>query len=81
MLEKVIEIIIDQTCAPASIHTSYIISFIIYLLEDEQELSLGMLICLQRIYNLWSIHAIILSILDVLYAFICYFIWFLGLAY
>ena len=23
MLEKVIEIIIDQTCAPASIHTSY----------------------------------------------------------
>ena len=36
--------------------------FIIYLLEDEQELSLGMLIRLQRIYNLWSIHAIILSI-------------------
>ena len=25
--------------------------FIIYLLEDEQELSLGMLIRLQRIYN------------------------------
>ena len=77
MLEKVIEIIIDQTCAPASIHTSKIISFIIYLLEDEQELSLGMLIRLQRIYNLWSIHAIILSILDVLYTFICYFIWIL----
>ena len=51
MLEKVIEIIIDQTCAPTSIHTSYIISFIIYLLEDEHELSLGMLIHLQRIYN------------------------------
>ena len=65
MLENVIEIIIDQTYAPASIHTSKIISFIIYLLEDEQELSLGMLIRLQRIYNLWSIHAIILSILDV----------------
>jgi hypothetical protein len=32
--------------------TSKIISFVItYLLEDEQELSLGMLICLQRIYN------------------------------
>ena len=43
MLEKVIEITLDQTCAPASIHTSYILSFIIYLLEDEQELSLGML--------------------------------------
>ena len=27
--------------------------FIIYLLEDEQELSLGMLICLQRIYNFY----------------------------
>ena len=26
-------------------------------------------------------HAIILSVLDVLYAFICYFIWFLGLTY
>ena len=35
MLEKVIEIIIDQTCAPASIHPSQIISFIIYLLEDK----------------------------------------------
>ena len=55
--------------------------FIIYLLEDEQELSLGMLIRLQRIYNLWSIHAILLSILNDLYAFICYFIWFLGLTY
>ena len=43
MLEKVIGIIIDQTYALASIHTSEIISFIIYLLEDEQELSLGML--------------------------------------
>ena len=46
-----VEIIIDQTCAPASIHTSQILSFIIYLLDDEQELSLGMLIRLQRIYN------------------------------
>jgi hypothetical protein len=34
--------------------TSKIISFVItYLLEDEQKLSLGMLICLQRIYNFW----------------------------
>ena len=78
MLEKVIEIIIDQTCAPASIHTSYIISFIIYLLEDEQELSLGMLIRLQRIYNLWSIHANILSFLDVLRSFYSNFISFFG---
>jgi hypothetical protein len=34
--------------------TSKIISFIItYLLEDEQELSLGILIRLKRIYNFW----------------------------
>ena len=39
--------------------------FIIYLLEDEQELSLGMLIRLQRIYNFWLFHAIIFSVLDV----------------
>ena len=36
--------------------------FIIYLLEDEHELSLGMLIRLQRIYNFWLFRAIILSI-------------------
>ena len=35
MLEKVIEIIIDQICAPSGIHTSKILAFIIYLLEDE----------------------------------------------
>ena len=35
MLEKVIEIVIDQTCALCSIHASKNISFIIYLLEDE----------------------------------------------
>ena len=52
VLEKVIEIIIDQTCAPDSTHTSQTISFIIYLLENDQELSLGMLIRLQHIYNL-----------------------------
>ena len=55
--------------------------FTIYLLEDKQELSLGMLIRLQRIYNFWLFHAIILSVLDVLYALICYFILFLGWTY
>ena len=72
-----IEIIIDQTYAPASIHTSLIISFIINLLEDEQELSLGMLICLQRIYNFLLFHAIILSVLDVygLYYALLYYFW------
>ena len=48
--------------------------FIIYLLEDEQELSLGMLICLQRIYGFWLFHAIILSFLDVLQSFYSHFI-------
>ena len=51
--------------------------FIIYLLEDEQELSLGMLIRLQRIYNFWLFHAIILSVLDVygLYYTLLYYFW------
>ena len=40
--------------------------FFIYVLEDEQELSLGMLIRLQRIYNFLLFHAVILSFLDVL---------------
>ena len=39
--------------------------FIINLLEDKQELSLGMLIRLQRIYNFWLFHAIIVSVLVV----------------
>ena len=43
--------------------------FIIYLLEDEQELSLGMLIRLQHIYNFLLFHAVILSFLDVLQSF------------
>ena len=36
---------------------------------------------LQRIYNFWLFHAIILSILDVLWALLCTFILFLGLTY
>ena len=39
--------------------------FIIYLLEDEQELSLGMLDSLQRIYKFLLFYAIILSVSDV----------------
>ena len=52
--------------------------FIIYLLEDEQELSLGMLIRLQRIYNFLLFHAVILSFLDVLQPFYSNFISFSG---
>src|SRR5215216_5761910 len=52
--------------------------FIIYLLEDEQELSLGMLIRLQRIYNFLLFHAVILSFLDVLQSFYNNFISFFG---
>jgi len=52
--------------------------FIIYLLEDEQELSSGMLICLQRIYNFWLFHAIIVSTFDVLYSFTSYIISYFG---
>ena len=43
--------------------------FIIYLLKDEQELSLVMLICVRRIYNFLLFHAAILSFLDVLQSF------------
>ena len=52
--------------------------FIIYLLEDEQELSLGMLIRLKRIYNFWLLNAIILSLL---YIFIAIYIIFCGLTF
>src|SRR5215216_1807640 len=52
--------------------------FIIYLLEDEQELSLGMLIRLQRIYNFLLFHTVMLSFLDVLQSFYSNFISFFG---
>ena len=62
MLENWLKLLMIKLIYYASIHTSEISSFIIYLLEDEQELSLGMLIRLQRIDNLSSIHANILQI-------------------
>ena len=52
--------------------------FIINLLEEEQELSLGMLIRLQLIYNFLLFHAVILSFLDVLQSFCSNFISFFG---
>ena len=55
--------------------------FIIYLLEDEQELSLRMLILLQHIYNFCLFHAVILSFLDVLQSFYSNLISFWGLTY
>ena len=47
--------------------------FIIYLLEDERELSLGMLIRLRRIYNFWLFHAIILQLSYTFGNFLYYF--------
>ena len=52
--------------------------FIIYLLEDEQELSLGMLIRLRRIYNFLLFHA---NIIQLSYTFWQLFILSLGLTY
>ena len=52
--------------------------FIIYLLEDEQELSLGMLIRLRRIYNFLLFHT---NIIQLSYTFWELFILFLGLTY
>jgi len=49
--------------------------FIVYLLEDEQELRLGMLIHLQRIYNFLLFHAVILSFTIILYHFLVLTYW------
>ena len=51
MLEKVIEIIIDQTCAPLAFTLQ---KFFLYHLPTRGRagIKLGMLIRLQRIYNL-----------------------------
>ena len=38
----------------------------IYLLEDDQELSLGMLICPKHIYNFCQFHALFMTLLHVL---------------
>ena len=54
------------------------LSFYHYLLEDEQELSLGMQIRLQRIYNFLLFHAVIISILDVFIIIYRNFISFFG---
>ena len=45
--------------------------------QGREELSLGMLIHLQHIYNLWNIHAIILSVLNDygLYYTLLYYFW------
>ena len=58
--------------------TSKILFLSLPVLEDEQELSLGMLIRLQHIYNFLLFHAFILSFLDVLQSFYSHFISFFG---
>ena len=55
--------------------------FIIYLLEDEQELSLGMLIRLQRIYNFFIVPCYYIICFGCLWALFYTFILFLGLTY
>ena len=61
-----------KTCWVAFHFKNYFV--IIYLLEDEQELSLGMLIRLKRIYNFWVLHATFISLLHVFASFIYHFI-------
>src|ERR1043165_8075247 len=46
--------------------TTEIMLVIIYLLEDEQELSLGMLICPKRIYSFCLLHACFVCLCQVL---------------
>ena len=67
MLHQLIKIMLG------SIQHQKLSLFIIYLLEDEQELSLGMLIRLKRIYNFLLFHAIILSLLYTFYSILYYF--------
>ena len=43
-----------------------IIFVVVYVLEDEQELSLGMLIRLKRIYNFCQFHALFMTLVHVL---------------
>ena len=54
---------------------------ITYLLEDEQELSLGMLICVKRIYNFWVIHAnfVMLSHVSIIISHHFYAFWWTNL--
>ena len=52
-----------------------------WIFKRKTDADSSVMIHLQRIYNFFLFHAIVLSILDVLYAFICYFILSLGLTY
>ena len=54
---------------------------ITYLLEDEQELSLGMLIRLKRIYNFWWSMLVLHQFICVLFTLRCTFTWFPALTY
>ena len=55
--------------------------FIVYLLEDEHELSLGMLIRLQRIHNFLCSMLVLYQLLHVLHLLYVTFIHFPGLTY
>ena len=61
--------------------TSKIIFVITYLLEDEQELSLGMLIQCKCIYNFWCSMLVLHQFLYVLITLRCTFMHFLELTY
>ena len=54
---------------------------ITYLLEDEQELSLGMLIRLKRIYNFWCSMLVLHQFIYVFLTLRCTFTWFPALTY
>jgi hypothetical protein len=54
---------------------------ITYLLEDEQELSLGMLIRCERIYNFWCSMLVLYQLLYVLFTLRDTFMHFLELSY
>ena len=72
--------ILDQDCVGAC-HLKNYCFVITYLLEDEQELSLGMLIRLKRIYNFWCSMLVLHQFLYILFTLRCTFMHFPELTY
>ena len=62
----------------ASCHIKNYLFVITYLLEDEQELSLGMMIRCKRIYNFWCSMLVLHQFLYVLFTLRCTFYTFSG---
>jgi hypothetical protein len=72
--------IVDQDCVGAC-HLKNYCFVITYLLEDEQELSLGCLVRFKCIYNFWCSMLVLHQLLHVLFTLCVIFMHFLELTY